>query len=236
MGHILDKHIDNYISKQMLKQNKIDRADHISSGKLTASMLGQPLQWQILKVKGIAPKDFEPYVLRKFQRGNDVEAWFIKSTPNVKDTQKELKYRNVVGIADAIVDTKGFDFECGVIPHEVKSVTNMKYKNILRTGEADRGHLLQACLYALALGSEHFAVDYIASDDYRLMSLVYKTSDYQKQVDDIISTFDEQLATGLIPVFIPEEKWQANIKYNNYPEWSDLNPKEINDKYKLLVK
>jgi hypothetical protein len=165
MTHIIDSHIDRHISKVLLAKNSIDKEEHISSGKLSASMLGKPLQSQILKVMGVPQKDVDEYVLRKFQRGKDVEDWLVKNIPGIVEAQKPALYRDVVGFIDVVVDTKDYDFKCGVIPLECKSVTNLKYKNIQREGKADRGHILQACLYALSEKTSHFSICYIASDD-----------------------------------------------------------------------
>lgn len=229
---IIDNHIDRWIGQLIIDENNKSREDHVSSGKLSASMLGQPLQWQILKVKGVPPKDFDEYTLRKFKRGKDIEEWFCKSLPALVTTQKTANYRGVVGFIDAIVSTNGYDFNCGMIPHEIKSVSNAKYKRIMAEGEADRSHKLQACLYALSEGVEHFAIDYIASDDYRVTTMVYRTADVATEVNKIIDRFDKQLATGLIPAFVPEEPWQKHAQYNNYLGWEDLTEEEVNKKFK----
>lgn len=222
MTHITDNYIDEYITKAMYEKDKLEQENHKSSGKLSASMLGQPLQWQILKIMGVPQKEMDTYTLRKFQRGKDVEKWFVSMIPDLLGTQKFLEYRNCVGYCDAIVDTSHHHFDAGVIPHEVKSVANAKFKRICDDGDADRSHKLQACLYAMAMEKKHFAIDYIASDDYRIKTFVYSTEDYRKDVDEIIDRFDAQIATGLVPAFIPEEAWQSNPKYNNYPDFLDL--------------
>lgn len=232
MGHIIDNHIDKWISQILISENEKEKDKHISSGKLSAGMLGKPLQSQILKVKGVPPKQVDEYVLRKFQRGKDVEKWLVEKIPGICDKQKEVQYRNVIGFADAIVSTMNYEFPCGKIPHEIKSVTNAKFKNICKSGEADRGHILQACLYALALGTTHFAIDYVASDDYRIQCMVYKTADFKPEVERIIDRFDKQLASGVIPAFVAEEAWQKNPAYADYPDWINLTEEEVNKKFK----
>jgi len=232
MGYIIDRHIDKWVTEILVSDNEVERSTHVSSGRLTAGMLGKPLQSQILKVKGVPPKEIDPYVLRKFQRGKDVEKWLVSLIPGRKEEQKEIIYRNVVGVVDAIVSTASYEFNAGIIPHEIKSVTNAKFKNIVRSGEADRGHILQACLYALALNTKHFAIDYVASDDYRIQTMVYQTIDYKDEVERIIDRFDNQLASGIIPAFVAEEKWQENKMYADYPDWMDLTEEEVNNKFK----
>lgn len=229
MNYITDNYIDEYIAKTMFDKNKEEENNHKSSGKLSAGMLGMPLQWQILKIKGIPQKEFDSYTLRKFQRGKDVEKWFVGVLPNVIETQKFLEYRGCIGYCDAVVDTSTHNFKQGIIPHECKSVSNEKFKKIKSSKGADRSHKLQACLYALALGKDYFAIDYIASDDYRIMTMVYPVADYKDEVDGIIDRFNQQMATGFVPVFIPEEIWQSSEKYSNYPEFAKLNQEEINN-------
>lgn len=229
---INDNYIDDYISKIMMEKNKEECDNHKSSGKLSASQLGVPLQWQILKIKGVCQQPFDEYTLRKFQRGKDVEKWFISVVPNLVEEQKFVEYRNVVGYADTLIDTTTHHFNCGVIPHEVKSVTNEKFKRIIKDGNADRSHRLQCGLYALALGKDKFAIDYIASDDYRIKTYIYDTAEIKDEIDGIITRFDKQLATGLVPVFVPEEMWQSSLKYSNYPDFMNKSEDEI----KILLK
>jgi CRISPR/Cas system-associated exonuclease Cas4 (RecB family) len=227
MPHTIDYTIERHINQKLKEINDQERSTHVSSGKLTASMLGQPLQWQILKVKGVPTKEVDGYTLRKFKRGKDVEKWLVENLPGLKETQKWVEYRGCVGMVDAIIELSS-----GVIPLEIKSVTNMKYKNIMADGEADHGHILQACLYALALKNEHFAIVYVASDDYRIHTMVYDTKDYAQEVGDVIARFDKQLATGVIPAFVPVGEWQKNAKYSDYPAWAMLTEEEVNKKYK----
>ncbi len=177
---------------------------------------------------GIGSKQVDDYTLRKFNRGRDIEDWFLGLLPGVVEQQKDVEYRGVVGKIDALVDTTDHDNKLGVIPHEVKSVTNAKYKQLWSRRDADEGHKLQAALYALATNSEYFAIDYIASDDLRVITWIYRTEDYKAEIDQIIDTFQAQLAAKEIPVFTPRYKWQANPLYNAYPNWSELTQDEIN--------
>lgn len=227
----IDYALDNLIAGQLKAQNDAEQANHKSSGKLSASMLGQPLQWQILKVLGVQGKKFDDYTLRKFKRGKDVENWVVSFIQG--EAQKFVEYRNVVGYVDKIVDTKEWDNSNGLMPLEIKSVTNMKFKRVDKEG-ADRGHKLQATLYALALGHERFGVCYIASDDYRVKVFVYDTSEMKKEVDEIIDQFNNQLKLKVVPVFEAKEKWQDDLKYNSFPLWAGLSEDELKEKSKNL--
>lgn len=229
---ILDTTIDSTISNVLTLINKEERKNHVSSGKLSASMLGQPLQWQILKLIGVPSKEIDEYTLRKFQRGKDVEQWVVDKMVGIKETQKFVEYKDCVGYVDALVDTKDYQFKCGVIPHEIKSVANFKFKKIERDGKADNSHELQAAFYALSLGVDHFAIDYVASDDYRIKTWVYEVKDFKKEIDGIIDEVYNTIKSGVLPVFEPKEVWQKNPDYNNYPEWSALGPIELETKLK----
>src|ERR1700676_2397691 len=66
----LDALISNALfDRQKNSKRKLDLANNISG-----SMLGQPLQSQILHIIGIPAKEFEVGTLKKFERGHDVEA------------------------------------------------------------------------------------------------------------------------------------------------------------------
>lgn len=223
---ILESFPDKYISAQLRATSELESAKHIPSGKLSASMLGQPLQWQVLKTLGVGKKEFDDYTLRKFVRGNSVEEWLLTLFPNVVSTQHEVEYRGVVGLVDAMIDTTGFDYSLGIIPYEIKSVANAKYKRISMAGSADHGHKLQAGLYALATGADQFAVCYVASDDYRILNFTYSVGEIKDEIDGIITAYDEQMKAGVVPAFKAKEKWQENAKYNQYPDWVSLTEAE----------
>lgn len=219
--------LDKYIEGKLLEENAEKEKNHTPSGKLSASMLGQPLQWQILHVIGVPKDKKEEFVLRKFQRGNDVEEWLVKYIPGLVNKQKFVEYRNVVGYVDAIADMRDWGLEqFGTIPHEIKSVSNLKYKRIQKMG-ADEQHILQACLYALALGTEHFALDYVASDDYRVETHMFDTKDYKQQVCTIIDDFDKQIASKFVPEFVSVLDWQNNDKYSPYVKFKGMGMLEI---------
>lgn len=221
--------LDKYIEDKLVAENEKDSLAHISSGKLSASMLGQPLQWQVLKIIGVPGDALEEYVTRKFARGNDVEDWLVNQMPGIVEKQKLVEYKNVVGYVDAIVDMKAWNLEFETLPHEIKSVSNMKYKRITKSAEPDKSHCLQACLYALALDTKQFCIDYVASDDYRVETYMLDTRDYSQEIENIISRFDNQLKIGLVPEFEAYLDWQNNEKYANYKRFKGLNSEQIDD-------
>lgn len=227
----IDNFIDKKIGAEITADNNAKSLKHISSGKLSASRLGDPLQWQILYVLGVPQKPIDEYVLRKFLRGNQIEEWLVSKIEAI-ETQKFVEYKNVVGYVDAVVETKDWDFWNGIIPLEVKSVSNAKFKRIEKQG-ADRGHKLQAGLYALAMGSNHFGVCYVATDDLRVQTYIYETAEIKDEVDSIIAKYDEARKNSIIPEFEAIEKWQGNVQYSKYPEWQQLTKDELVEKLKL---
>ncbi len=230
----VDTFIDKKIEQKFIERNKKERTEHISSGKLSAGMLNDPLQWQILKVLKVEPRPLDEYVLRKFFRGNQIEEWVIKEIPDIVETQKFVEYKNTIGYIDAVIDTKNWDFKVGIIPAEVKSVANAKYRRIIERGP-DKGHILQAGFYALAEKTEQFAVIYIASDDLRIKVYIYETKDYKQEIDEIIERFYKQLKSGKIPVFEAREVWQENFKYCRYPDFMKLNQRQLDKILELKV-
>jgi hypothetical protein len=225
---INDTYFDNLIGKRLEKEQFLKEELHISSGLLSASMLGKPLQWQLLKKLGVPSKPFDEYTLRKFLRGQQIEDWFL-SNVETEDTQKVVNYRNCIGYVDALIkyDERIPELKGLVIPHEVKSVTNAKFRRITKTKEADPQHSLQAGLYALALKSSYYAIDYIASDDLRVETYIYKTEKIKEEIDKIISEYDNALRDRKVPVFTPRYDWQKNLQYSDYPDWQELTEEQI---------
>lgn len=232
-----DRYLDDYIGIKLLEENDKNNKSRKSTGKLSAGKLYWPLQWQILNrltneldLKG-APID--EYTIRKFQRGKHVEEWFLSQIPDVMSKQDFCEYRGVIGYMDALVNTEKWNEPIGVIPLEVKSVASSKYKWIVERG-ADESHILQNCLYALAGNREKFAISYVAADDYRVKVFTFNTIDFKDKVDTIINEYEQQ---GLVvPVFVPRDKWQANVKYNAFPDWAELSLDEISQKIEELKK
>lgn len=214
---IIDKSLDKIIANALREKQETEAKAHKSSGKLSASMLNDPLQWQILKVIGV-PRFTDDYALKKFERGKDVEKFVVDFIPNLSEKQKFVEYKDVVGYVDALANG---------IPHEVKSVTNLKFKRLDHQKEADMGHRLQATLYALALGADAYFIDYVASDDYRILSLCYDIEETEKIVELRIMAYNACIRDKKVPEFESKEDWQSNPKYNPYPEFVDLSLNEI---------
>ena len=225
---ILDQTIERHISARLLADNKEKEGNHKSSGKLSASRLGWPLQWQILHSLGIDSTPIDAYTLRKFLRGSTVEDWLVSQIPGIVETQKFVEYRKTVGYVDIIVDSSVYEHKVGIIPHEVKSVTNAKFARL--NGAPDDQHCLQAALYALALKKDWFAIDYVAADDLRVRTYVVETKKFAGRVDSIIELYQKTKKSGVVPVFEPLYSWQKNKMYNSFPEWSELKQEEINEK------
>src|SRR3990167_3126726 len=193
--------IDNYLDRLLSEKLLASQEHREPSGKLSASKLWWPLQHQILATQFGLKSNIDEYTLRKFERGHQVEEWFVSQIDPL-EKQKFLEYRGVIGYCDSIVDTKDWDTKVGVIPLEVKSVTNMKFKRIEKQG-ADKGHILQNAFYALALGTEYHAITYIASDDYRIYTTIHKTKESQEEIDKIIDEFEVAVKSKIIPLFVP---------------------------------
>src|SRR3990167_2092066 len=225
--------IDNYLDRLLSEKLLASQENREPSGKLSASKLWWPLQHQILATQFGLKSNIDEYTLRKFQRGHDVEEWFVKQIEPL-EKQKFLEYRGVIGYCDSIVDTKDWDIKVGIVPLEVKSVTNMKFKRIDKTG-ADKGHILQNAFYAIAYGSEYHAITYVASDDYRIHTTIHKTADSKTEIDKIITEFEEAVKSKTIPVFVAREKWQENLKYNNFPQFMGMSKEDLLQKYNELI-
>lgn len=218
---IIDNKIQELIYDDLVTLDAERSALHTPSGLLSASMLYQPLRFQIMKSIGVPAKSIEPYVLGKFQRGNDVEEWYVNKLDKfglLEDKQVEVHYRGAIGYIDAVVKPTNLNFkECKI--HEVKSVTNAKLKQIASTGKVDYHYRLQGTFYALAKGEKYYAIDVISAEDLRVTSYIFDIRDTQKDVDEIISKYGNALKAwnekGELPPFEvhPEVPWTANFEY-----------------------
>lgn len=226
--------IDQYIEQLIYKEDQEKTANHISSGKLSASMLGQPYQWMVLKHLGI-PVQFDNYTLRKFERGRNVEQWLIDRYQNgTVEKQKLVEYKGCIGYLDIL--GKVNPLKSDLLPIEVKSVSNAKYKRILKQNEPDRSHKLQAGFYGLALGLPEFSIVYIATDDYRITHYVFETKEVKDEIDQIIDTYNSYIERKEIPEFEAIERWHADEKYNSYANWMLMEHKELQERAKQLFK
>jgi hypothetical protein len=254
-------YLDNAIANALLIAQQDSKRSLDLSRSLSGSILGAPLQEQILHIIGVPKKQIDPYVLRKFERGHHVEAWVMDNMLGLLNTeqiiayaksrgavvgvdeegQAMINYRIAKGHVDAIVDMKAWDMpEIGIIPHEVKSITNANWNRLFggkmyKEPDAKWSHKLQAGMYAKALFAGHFVIHYVASDDYRIMSLLYKTDEISSDIDQIITEVEEQLVLGQVPIFTPREAWQGGVtgkQYANYPAWMDLDHEQLQEKLK----
>jgi len=214
--------IDDEFRKNLNIEFANEREEHIASGKLSASNLGKPLLWQVLKYLEV-PRVQDEYVCMKFQRGRDVEKSFIQRLSNVETTQKEISYMNCVGLVDADYRTK----EYGILPLEIKSVTSWKFKHIKIENIPDEQYQLQGTLYALAEKTPKFLITVVNADDFRPITFLLDTETLHREVVRIIENYDKALATRQMPTFIPRYKWQENDKYSDYPEFTLLTTNQI---------
>jgi len=211
--------IQELIAQKVLE----DAQEKEPSGRLSASRLGWPLQWQMLHYYKVPQKQIDEFTLRKFARGKDVEERIMKwLTPKEEQMQVPVEYRGVVGFADVVLE----------YPIEIKSVTNRAFMYKQKEGAA-RGHKLQGMLYAKALDYKRFGVAYVASDDYRVLCFEEEVTD---EVDEVIDTYEKQLKTGIVPIFEASEEWQKIKDYNSYSDWMKLTEEEIADKLKQYVR
>lgn len=238
---IIDQKIQQIINQALIEDNAKRAESHTPSGLLSASMLYQPLRFQVMKTIGVPAKQLEPYVLGKFKRGNDVEDWYVGMLDRagiLLEKQKEIKYKNTIGYIDAYIDSSKLNFkECKI--HEVKSVTNAKLKQIANTN-VDYHYRLQATLYALALGERYYAIDIISAEDLRVNTYIFDIRDTQKDVDAIIANYDRAMEAwnknqSLPPFEVhPEVKWTANFEYAPFSvEYCEMSDDEIR---KLVAK
>lgn len=219
----IDSTLDRLISENILKENADQKSKHVSSGKLSASILGWPLQWQILKYLGVPAVPFDEYVLRMFLRGRHVEEYIVSQMANAQK-QVLVEYKGCVGYLDALWNEE---------VREVKSVKNSKYSMINKNKEADPQHKLQGAYYAIGLNKPYYFIDYVAADDYRVSSFKYETNEIKPEVEAIISAYQEAIEKQIVPKFVARYKWQESAQYNNYPEFMTASPEKIKQ---LLVK
>ena len=241
---IIDTTVNQYIDAELIRENEKREAEHESSGKLSASMLYQPVRWQILKTLGAPRKPFDAYTLAKFKRGRDVEDWYVKQLRGagvlienaevlgrfnleLDDKQPLAKYRECIGYIDSVIDTDKMQAKVGIIPNEIKSVTNMKLRRVKKTG-IDWHYKIQACLYALAMGTKHYAVTIVSSEDLRSDMQIFKTEDMKKDVDHAIGQYmiakEKWSFDRSLPKFEANDhvKWTGNLKYAMFlPEWAE---------------
>lgn len=225
---IIDQSLQKFIDDILIADNAERDAKHEPSGLLSASMLYQPTRFQVMKNIGVPRKQMEPYVLGKFNRGNDCEDWLVDKMQKagvLLETQKPVKYRNVVGFIDMLIDTNKMYFKQGSMPHEVKSVTNMKLKRIASQG-VDYHYQLQGCLYGLAEGSDYYAIDILSGEDLRLYTYIFETKDMKADVDMIIDKYDQAMKDWNEKHVLPALEVNPKVAWAVVPDYAPFS-KEI---------
>lgn len=230
----IDNSINKFIDDELMRENAEREATHEPSGLLSASMLFQPLRYQILKSIGVPRKPMDAYTLGKFKRGRDVEDWYVGQLEKMGvllDKQHKIMYRGVIGYADAIVDSDKMLFKQGEMPHEVKSVTNAKLKRIVATG-VDWHYKVQGTLYGLGEGRPHYSIDIVSAEDLRPRVYIFDVNELKGDVDRIIDRYDQAIelwkTERKLPKFEPNPRvaWTANLQYSMYPEEWAVNSDE----------
>lgn len=165
------------LHKKLVADNEEKQAGRERSGKISGGKLGKPTLWAVLDLIGV-PDEFDPYVLGKFQRGNDVEAraisfltdipldtviavsegrvenpGWIKATTGILSGEFYMQYpgsyRGGVGFIDLAQRIGGEDGE--VIYHEIKSSTKMAYDKVSASGRSSKGEAAPYLHHALQL-------------------------------------------------------------------------------------
>ena len=244
---IIDTTINKYIDAELIRLNKERDDSHTPSGRLSASMLYQPVRFQLLKTLGVPRKPFDAYTLAKFKRGVDVEDWYVEQLRGAgvliedtkvlvannlnydgKNKQVRAMYRECIGYTDSVIDTDLMQAKKGIIPNEIKSVTNMKLRRIKKTG-VDWHYKIQAALYALAMGTEYYAVTIISAEDLRSEMFIFPTREMKRDVDNAIDDYMMAMESfkkdRTLPAFKANEhvRWTGNLKYAMFiEEWSGI--------------
>lgn len=249
------------IHQKLVKDNEKKQAERERSGKISGGKLGKPTLWAVLDLIGV-PDEFDPYVLGKFQRGNDVEdraiqfltsidphyvepGKVVKSGDNALLTgefilQMEGGYRNGVGYID-LAQKVGDEW----VLHEIKSSTKMAYDKVAAAGrykgvaDPSKGigvpylhHALQLAYYCLGTGSTRGFLHYLNADDYRLTTFAINPLDYKEEIDKEIDDIELVFATKQLPAFEGFLPYHKVKAYWSYKEWNELTPSEMMTKLK----
>lgn len=243
------------LHEKLVSDDKLKRDARERSGKISGGKLGKPTLWAVLDLIGV-PDAFDPYVLGKFQRGNDVEdraiqfltgikPWEVepgqpvKSEPNAILTgefilQMDGGYRGGVGYID-LTQVVGDTY----VLHEIKSSTKMAYDKVAASGRSSNGeaapylhHALQLAYYCLGKDVTRGFLHYFNADDYRLCTFAINPLDYKEEIDKEIDDIETVFLTKQLPAFegfLPYHKVKG---YWSYKEWNELSPGEMMTKLK----
>ena len=212
--------------------------------------------WAVLDLIGV-PDEFDPYVLGKFQRGNDVEDRAIQFLTNIDPhyvepgkvvksgenalltgefvLQKESGYRNGTGFID-LTQVVGSDW----VYHEIKSSTKMAYDKVAAAGrykgvvDVEKGvgvpyyhHALQIAYYCLGDDVSRGFLHYLNADDYRLVSFSINPLDYKEEIDKEIDDIELAFVTKQLPAFEGFLPYHKIKAYWSYKEFNELSPSEM---------
>lgn len=249
------------IHQKLVGDNKAKQEARERSGKISGGKLGKPTLWAVLDLIGV-PDEFDPYVLGKFQRGNDVEDRAIQFLTNIDPhyvepgkivksgddalltgefiLQMEGGYRGGVGYID-LAQKVGDEW----VLHEIKSSTKMAYDKVAAAGrykgvaEPEKGigvpylhHALQLAYYCLGTGSTRGFLHYLNADDYRLTTFAINPLDYKEEIDKEIDDIEMVFATKQLPAFEGFLPYHKVKAYWSYKEWNELTPTEMMTKLK----
>lgn len=249
------------IHKKLVATNEKKQAERERSGKISGGKLGKPTLWAVLDLIGV-PDEFDPYVLGKFQRGNDVEDRAIEMLTGIdaRNVEPGIPVKNVPGsvITGEFVLQKEGSYRGGVgfidlsqkvgdewIYHEIKSSTKMAYDKVSASGrykgvvDIEKGvgipylhHALQLAYYCLGDGVNRGFLHYLNADDYRLCSFAINPLDYKEEIDKEIDDIQLAFASKQLPSFEGFLPWHKVKAYQGYKEWNDLSPAEMMTKLK----
>lgn len=243
------------IHELLVAQDKKKKAERQRSGKISGGKLGKPTLWAVLDLIGV-PDEFDPYVLGKFQRGNDVEDRAIQFLTNIDPhdvepgkvvvensgilkgefiLQKEGSYRGGVGFID-LAQKIGDEW----VYHEIKSSTKMAYDKVSASGrykgvvDVAKGvgvpylhHALQIAYYAIGDNVNRTFLHYFNADDYRLASFAINPLDYKEEIDKEIDDIEFCFAEKKLPAFEGFLPYHKVKAYWSYKEWNELTPDEM---------
>lgn len=247
------------ISQRLADDDKAKREGYERSGKISGGKLGQPTLWAVLDIIGV-PREFDPYLLGKFMRGNDVEDRAIQFLTGVKPSelvdnepftapegavlsgtfvpQKSGGYRGGVGFIDLAQQlSKSWVY------HEIKSSTKMAYDRVAASGryhnvvDEEKGigvpyyhHCLQIAYYCLGDGVDTAFLHYFNADDYRLTSFALNPHDYQEEIDKEIDDIQLAFISKQLPLFEAFLPYHVAYKKRTYDDWNDLSAEQMMEK------
>lgn len=249
-----DKIHEKLVADDKKKQDGRERSGRISGGKL-----GKPTLWAVLDLIGV-PDQFDPYVLGKFMRGNDVEDRAINFLTGIKPwevepgvvvesaegailkgkfvLQAESGYRGGTGYID-LKQLMGDSH----INHEIKSSTKMAYDKIAASGkyrgvaDKEKGvgypyyhHGIQLAYYCLGDEIDTGFLHYFNADDYRLVSFSINPADYKEEIDKEIDDIQMAFVTKQLPTFEAFLPYHKLKAYWSYKEWNELTPNQMMQK------